>query len=116
MLSMPNQGEINRYHNLIRVDSATKTAAIMRRTITYTELGYILNTFSGSGVMNRALFDLVELNKERGEPFFSSLVISNVTNQPGQGFFSACHSVGARYKDKGDFVNQQQLASFKYEY
>jgi len=109
-----NQGPINRQLNAIRALAVTQHAATLRRPVTYSELAKVLDTFPGSGVMNRALYDMVQNNKIYEIPFFSSLVVSEVTNQPGDGFFSACHEFGARYKDRAQFVLSQQVACFKY--
>ena len=88
-------------------------AAQNKERVFYTDLANIQDTFTGSGVQNRALCEIVEWCKSDDAGILSSLVVSNKTNMPGDGFFTAAHENGYRYRDRVEFVNRQQLQCFK---
>ena len=109
-----NESTLRRTNCYKTADGAIRASAITRRPITYTELAKCMGSFPGSAVQNRALYDIVIENAKTKEPLFTSLVVSEITNMPGDGFFSAAHEMGYRYKDRIKFVIEQQNKCYQY--
>lgn len=112
-MKFENDGQFRRFEKATILSGAVYLAGLLRRPINYTELGYILDTFPGSGEMNRALSDQVESDVKYELPLFSSLVVSNQTMMPGPGFFTAAYACDFRFTDKARFAREQQIKCFK---
>ncbi len=92
---------------VLQIRAITKYAAHTGNFVHYKPLAQATKTFSGGKELAQALASIMEEDHRAGSPLTCALVISSITNRPGDGFFTKARALGYQFTDDETFWKSQ---------